>query len=1011
MNRNLPVSIILFLMFSVSATFAQQKPITGKVTDELGEPLPGVNILLKGTSVGTVSNATGQYSISIPDNQNENGVLIFSFIGFVSQEIIIGGRTTIDVGMATDINTLGEVVVIGYGEVKKEDVTGAVATLGSRDFNKGVVSSPQELLAGRIAGVSVVSDGGAPGSGQTIRIRGGASLNASNDPLIVIDGFPVDNSTNANGTPVIGGISNPLSTINPNDIESFTVLKDASATAIYGSRASNGVILITTKKGASGKPKFNFSSQLAVSEPIKYVNVLKGDEYRDLIHGLFEDGFSGITQQAVDRLGTENTDWQDEIFQTALTQNYNITATGSVKKIPFRFSYGYTDNEGILKTTSMKRHSFSANLNPRFLDNHLSVNVNVKETLAESNFGDPGAVGSAVGFDPTQPVYNNNTRYGGYFTWTTENLPDGSMDPNGAANTFVSNPVALLDLRRNIADVNRLIGNIQLDYKFHFLPELSANLNVGIDKANTDGIDNALPGSTWTYREYTGDNGRLLDYTGINTSKLLDFYLKYNKRFGSNALDLTAGYSWQNFEREGTTFDRNGDGTQVLEDSEYFNEVFLVSFFGRLNYSLNDKYLLTATLRNDGSSRFIGDNKFGLFPSVALAWKLDQESFLAGVEQVSMLKLRLGYGVTGQQNINAGASPQYPALALFRQSIGGASYQFGNEFIQTYRPNPYDPNIKWEETTTYNIGLDFGLWKDRITGAIEVYKRETEDLIGTIPIPGGTNFSNYLTTNVGNMENNGVEITLTTRPISTPDVNWQLGVNLAHNKTEITKLTKTDNPEDPGVNVGGISGGVGNNIQIHTVGYAPFSFYPFQQVYNSAGEPVEGIYVDRSESGGLVTSNQLNRYHYHSPVAEVLLGINSSLTYKNIDFSFSGRISIDNYVYNNVKSTSTFSGLYDANDFFNNMRRSAYEVGFTNPQYWSDLYVENASFFKMDVISLGYTLENLAHSKVKARLSFTVQNAFIITDYEGIDPELSNGIDNNIYPRPRTFQFGVSIDF
>ena len=993
------ILLSLIFLFLSSLSLLAQVEITGKVIDEEdGTGIPGVSIQEKGTSNGTITDADGNYSVAV----GEEAMLVFSFVGFITEEVSVGGRSIINIRMIADITTLAEIVVVGYGEMQKEDLTGSIATLNTREFNKGITTSPQDLLVGRIAGVSVVNDGGAPGSGTTIRIRGGSSLSANNDPLIIIDGFPVDNSD-------ISGVSNPLSTINPNDIESFTVLKDASATAIYGSRASNGVIIVTTKKGAEGKPKFDFNTQISVSQPIDYVDVLNGDEYRSLINSLYEENFSGINDDALARLGNENTDWQKEIFSTAISQDYNLAASGSFKKLPYRVSYGYTDQQGILQTTSMDRHSITAALNPKFFDDHLKLNVNYKQSFTKSNFGDAGAVGSAVSFDPTQPVRNGNERYAGYFAWTTENLPGTNiMDPEGPANTFSTNPVSMLDLRNNIGNVNRLIGNIQLDYKAHFLPELSANLNVGLDKSDTDGSDNALPGSTWTYRDYTGGNGRLLDYTAKNKSELLDFYLKYDNEFGIHNFDLMAGYSWQHFYREGTTLDRNGDGTQVIEDSEYKNENYLVSFFGRLNYTLNNKYLLTATFRNDGSSRFAENNQWGFFPAVALAWKINEEMFLAESSTLSNLKLRMGYGITGQQDIT---DNQYPALAIYQQSIEGASYQFGDRFVSTLRPNRYDANIKWEETTTYNIGLDFGFFNDRLFGSVDVYQRETKDLINTIPIPAGSNFSNFLTTNVGDLENSGYEISLTGQIAVQKDFRWNLGVNFTQNTNKITRLTKIDDPTYQGVAVGGISGGVGNNIQIHTVDYPANSFYVFQQVYIEQGDPIEGLYVDRTGSGGEVASNELNKYHLNNPVADMWAGINTNLNYKNLDFSFSGRLSIGNYMYNNGLSNATLNGLYYPTGYYSNIRTAGRDIGFENPQYWSDLYVVDASFFKMDNMSIGYTMDEIFTDKLSGRFSFTVQNAFIVTDYKGIDPEVLNGIDNNQYPRPRTFVFGLNLNF
>lgn len=998
--------LVFFWMCLLSIPVSAQVEITGQVTssDESGA-LPGVSILEKGTTNGTVTGIDGYYSIMVTD---EDVVLVISFVGYESQEIPVKGKRTVDVVLDPDIQTLSQVVVIGYGEVERNDVTGAVATLGERDFNQGVTTSPQDLLTGKMAGVTVSSNNGAPGAGSQIRIRGGSSLGgAINDPLIVIDGFPIDDGD-------VSGLSNPLNTLNPNDIESFTVLKDASAAAIYGSRASNGVIIITTKKGSSDRLTVNLNTQISLNAPTKYVDGLNGDEYRELVNGLHESGFSGINDAAIAKLGNEDTDWQKEIFHSVVSQNYNLSVNGKTAGVPFRASYGFTDQKGILKTTETSRHTLSLNLTPTLLDDHLKVNINAKGTLANTNFGDETAVGAAVNFDPTQPVYNGNERYGGYFAYTTTTLPDGSVDPEGPANTFISNPVALLELRENVADVNRFIGNAQLDYRLHFFPDVRANLNLGIDKTNTDGVDNALPGSTWTYRNYTGGNGRLVDYTNSSDSELLEFYLNYNKDIDRHHVDFVAGYSWQHWQRESTRFDRNTDGDQVLEDSRYIDENYLVSFYGRLIYTFDGRYVLTATLRNDGSSRFVGDNQWGLFPSLAFAWNLHNEGFLKTIPSISNLKLRLGYGVTGQQGLSPTLDdPYYPALAKYRRSIEGASIQFGDQFYNTLRPSAYDVNLKWEETTTYNLGLDFGFWNNRLAGSFEIYQRETKDLLNRIPIADGSNFSNYLITNVGSMEINGVELSLAGRLVNTADFTWSAGANFTYNNREITKLNKTEDPSDPGVNTGDIGGGVGNTIQIHTVGYAPNSFYTFQQVYDSEGNPVEGLYVDRTGDGGQVISNQFNKYHNQDPNADYLIGINSRLNYHSWDFSFSGRWSLGNYVYNNGLSANTLGGLYitSSNGYFTNIRKEAVEIGFVNPQYWSDLYIQNASFFKLDNVSLGYSVENILNSKLKARFSFTVQNAFVITDYEGIDPEVNNGIDNNLYPRPRTYLLGIDFNF
>lgn len=999
---------VYLIMLAPVLAFAQQR-ITGTVTSEDdGSGLPGVSIIEKGTTNGTITNAAGQYALSV----SEGAVLTFSFVGYETQEIATGGRSVVDVNLPLDIETLSEVVVIGYGEVKKDDLTGAVATLGENDFNQGVLTSPQDLLTGRVAGVSVVSNSGAPGSGSTIRIRGGSSLGgATNDPLIVIDGFPLDDGN-------VSGLSNPLSTINPNDIESFTVLKDASAAAIYGSRASNGVIIITTKKGSSGKLKFNLNSQASMSSPIEYVDVLSGPEYRSLIQSLVEseDGLSGVDENVMLKLGNEDTDWQKEIFRTAISHDHNLSASGSLGELPFRASYGFTDQQGILKTTSTQRHSLSVNLTPSLLNDNLKINFNAKATVAITDFGDEGAVGAAVNYDPTQPVRNGNSRYAGYFAYTDDLLADGSMDPESNANTFVTNPVAMLELRDNSAAVARITGNVQFDYTLPFLPGLKANLNLGMDNAVTSGIDDAHPALTWVSRDYEGENGRLIDYENVRYSQLMDFYLKYGKTAGKHNVDLTVGHSYQYFFRSSKTFDRNGDETVVrtsFEDSEDKSENLLISFFGRMIYSFDDKYMITTSLRGDGSSRF-PNNKWGFFPSVALAWKINEESFLEGASTVSNLKLRLGYGVTGQQGLSSDLveDPYYPGLARYQSSINGASYQFGNQFVSTLRPSAYDANLKWEETTTYNIALDFGFWNDRLSGSVDFYQRETRDLLNNIPIADGSNFGNFLTTNVGTMEIRGYEISLIGRPVVTPDFSWQLGANLTYNQREITQLNKSDDLSDPGVPTGEF-GRLGSNIQIYTVGQEPNAFYTFQQVYNADGQPIEGLYVDRTGAGGVITSNEFNKYHNRSPFPDYLIGINSRLSYKNLDFSFSGRLSLGNYIYNTNLSGDTYASLYEESGtgYFANIRRDAVDIGFSNPQYWSDLYIEDASFFKLDNVSLGYQLDDLFSGAIDARVSLTVQNALILTQYNGIDPESNDGIDNNVYPRPRTFLLGLNLNF
>lgn len=679
--------------------------------------------------------------------------LVFSFIGYETQIVVPGQQIKLSIALVRQTLGLEEVVVIGYGTVKKGDATGAVSTVSSKDFAKGGITSPQDLIVGKSAGTVITSSGGAPGSGATIRIRGGSSMSASNDPLIIIDGFPVSNS----GT---SGLANPLTTINPNDIETFTVLKDASATAIYGSRASNGVILITTKKGSAGKAmKIEYNGTMSANTIPAYMDVFSGDELRAMALDLASKNAVGLSMNSLSRLGNENTNWQKEIYHTAMAQDHNISMSGGIKTMPYRVSLGYTNQDGILKTTNMERSTLAIGLDPTFLDNHLKVNINVKGSYTKQNFGDSGAVGVAVAYDPTQPVYNNNSKFGGYYTWVnlSDVLPDGTMNPNGSPNPIgVSNPVAMLYQTDNRSTVQRSLGNAQFDYKFHFLPDLRANLNLGYDYFTTTGHNNASNNAAFTFRNGIG---RKNDYKQAGKSQLLDFYLNYVKEIKSikSKIDATAGYSWQHFYKDGSSYVRNGDETQISENSKFINENYLISFFGRLNYTLLDRYLLTVTVRDDGSSRFSSANRWGLFPAAALAWKIKDESFLKNVNAVSDLKLRLGWGITGQQDIGN----DYPYLPVYRESTATAQYQFGNTFYKTLRPNPYDANIKWEQTATYNVGLDFGFMKNRITGTIDAYKRETKDLLNFIPIAAGSNFSNFLTTNVGNLENRGVEFSIT----------------------------------------------------------------------------------------------------------------------------------------------------------------------------------------------------------------------------------------------------------
>lgn len=981
--------LLAFVCASV-VSFGQNRVVTGKVTSaDDGQGIPGANILVKGTNTGTTTNVDGDFSISV----GTDAVLVVSYIGYATQEVSVGSQTTLAVSLQTDVTALEEIVVVGYGEVQRKDATGAVTAISNKDFNKGVLMSPQDLLTGRLAGVSVISGSGAPGAGAQIRIRGGSSLTASNDPLIVIDGFPVDNTDP-------GGIANPLASINPNDIETFTVLKDASATAIYGSRASNGVIIITTKKGKAGKVQWNYNGNVSVASPIKFVDVLSANEFRELVNDLNADGSYGITPAALDLLGDANTDWQREIFRTSLSHDHNVSAsgtmpikTGFINDLPYRVSVGYTNQQGILKTTSMDRVSYNVNLNPTFLNGDLKVSLSAKGSRAISNFGDEGAIGNAISFDPTQPVRDGNETYGGYFSWLSKGSP---QIVNGN-----SNPVAMLEQTDNQGTNNRFIGNAQIEYKLPFLKDLKAVLNLGLDVSSTEGYNRAPLNSGFIHSTGTL-TGRNNTYTGKNQSELLDFYLNYAKEVGIHRFDITGGYGWQHFYRVRDSRDENA--LQVVDNPATPSENFLISFFGRLNYTLNGKYLLTATLRNDHTSTVAPENRSGIFPSVALAWRIKDEGFLSGVTAISDLKLRAGYGVTGQQDIGA----YYQYLARYRASNQLAQYQLGNSYYTTLRPEAYDPKLKWEETATYNIGVDFGILNDKVTGSIELFQKNTTDLLNNVGIPNGTNFSNFLTTNIGSMENQGIEVSLNYNAFTRPDFSWTIGMNFTSINSTITRLNLTDDPSYPGVFLGNV--GVGAFVQNHRVGFPASSYYVYQQVYDSNGSPVEGLYVNRS-GGTDPAATEANKYHFNRPVADYLIGFNTRGNYKQIDFALASRLSVGNYLYNNVEAGfAYYNGVY-TQQHFRNVPSMITDAGFRGQQVFSDYFVQNASFFKLDNASVGYNFENIVKQGLKARLSLTVQNAFIITKYKGIDPESSGGIDNNIYPRPRTFLLGLNVTF
>jgi iron complex outermembrane receptor protein len=997
---------LLFFMGGMSAAMAQNGTVRGTIVDASdGSPLPGATVQVKGTTTGTVTDMNGKYSIRV----NGNAILVFSYVGYQTQEVTVKPNTVVNIKLKPSAANLNELVVIGYGTVKKKDATGSVTAIGSKSFNKGAITSPTDLLTGKVAGVQITSNGGAPGSGATIRIRGGSSLSASNDPLIVVDGVPLDNSG-------VAGMRNPLNSINPEDIATFTVLKDASATAIYGSRASNGVIIITTKKGRVGQPlRVNYSGNFSFYTSPKKVSVFDAKSFKSMV----EDRYAG-QNDVLGLLGNSNTNWQDEIFQNAFGMDHYVSVTGAYKTLPYRVSAGYSNTDGILKTDNLKRTTLAASLTPSFFKDHLKVTFNIKGTFVKNHFADQGAIGAATQFDPTKPVKSDSTytvhfnkpdgtpdstttNYGGYYTWTQAN---GS--PVKLATT---NPVALLNLTNNSSNVDGVIGNLKLDYKLPFLPEMSAHLNLAYDHSKSTGSYIVPTYASWAFDPVHG-GGVYNDYSQKKKNDLLDFYLNYDKDVKSihSTFNAMVGYSWQHFWRKDYSVNGNFDHTWNMDTIDHPTEYYLVSFFGRFNYAYKDKYLLTFTLRDDGTSRFSPDTRWGLFPSVALAWRINEEPWLKDSKVISQLKLRLGYGITGQQNINQG---NYPYLPRYTLSQNNAAYQLGNVFYLTLRPEGYNPNIKWEETTTYNAGIDFGFLDGRIYGSFDYYYRKTKDLLNFIPVPAGSNLTNYLLTNIGDLENKGVEFSINAVVISKKDLSWSVGFNASSNSNKITKLTATNNPDYLGVAVGGISGGVGNTVQIHSVGYPAYSFYVYQQVYDQNGKPIEGLYVDRNGDGQITDAD---RYHYEDPAPKFYFGITSNLRYNNWTFSFAGRANFGNYVYNNV---SSMNGVYDRlyrpeGPYLSNITTDVTKAGFVNPQYLSDYYVQNASFFRMDNISLGYQFKNLNKSQknpINLGLSFTINNAFVITNYTGLDPEVGNGIDNNIYPRPTTYVLGVNLQF
>ena len=988
-------TLVIGLFLSVGA-FAQQIAVKGIVKDTTGEPVIGANVLVKGTTNGTITDFDGNFQLSA----NKGDIIVISFIGFTAQELPATAEL-MNVVLKDDSEMLSEVVVIGYGVAKKNDLTGSVTAMKPDEMNKGLVTNAQDMMQGKIAGVNVTSASGTPGAGAQIRIRGGSSLNASNDPLIVIDGLAMDNSG-------VQGLSNPLSMVNPNDIETFTVLKDASATAIYGSRGSNGVIIITTKKGKSGsKPTINYSGNVSVSTKKKTIDVMDGDEFRQFVTNMYGEGSA-----AVNTLGKANTDWQSEIYRAAVSTDHNVTVSGGLKNMPYRATVGYTNQQGILKTSKFERLTASLNLSPSLLEDHLKINLNAKGMIAKTRYANTSAVNAAVWMDPTQDIYDSREEYknfGGYFQWTSNGA--ALNDPNWPLtyNTLATkNPVALLDQQDDNATSKTFIGNAEFDYKVHGFEDLRLHMNLGADYSTGKQTTIISPYSSTNH--YYGYDG----WTETDKYNLLfTAYAQYMKDFNeAHHFDIMGGYEWQHFHREGmsngwgyyqsTHNEKPGQKTEHnANNNPWATENYLVSFFGRANYSLLDRYMLTATVRYDGSSRF--KDHWALFPSFAFGWRIKEEAFLKDVDALSDLKLRLGYGQTGQQegigdynyfasyNVNTAVDSFYPLI--------------GNG--QLNRPIAYNNNLTWETTTTYNAGLDFGFWNGRLTGNIDWYYRETTDLLNTVSVAAGSNFRNQVMSNIGSLKNTGIEASLNWKAISNNDWLWDLGVNFTYNQNEITELVDGDYQL-----TGGISSGTGNMCQAHAVGHPAGSFYVYQQVYDNNGMPIEGAVVDRNGDGTITTAD---KYLYKSPSAPWTAGFTSKLMYKNWDFSFSLRASFDNYVFNDLEAGSSnisSSQVLAQSGYLSNRPKNVLGKAWqTYDWVLSDYFVQNGSFLKCDNITLGYTFDQLFGAKIGGRVYATASNVFTITNYKGIDPEVAGGIDNSLYPRPFTALVGLSLNF
>lgn len=973
--------LCIALLGTVSPAFAQEgKKITGHVVDDTNEPLIGASILVVGTSTGVITDLDGNFNIIVPSGAT---ALQISYVGYETVTVPVPSGNTVNVKMKSDAQMLSDVVVIGYGTQRKSDLTGSVSNVSSKDFNSGLISSPEQLINGKVSGVQIMSNSGSPTAGSTIRIRGGASLNASNDPLIVLDGVPLE----AGG--ISGNTGNFLSLINPSDIESMTILKDASSTAIYGSRASNGVIIITTKKGSNDRMKVSLSTTNSIQTRTKLADMLSHDEFVDVINSRGTDA-----QRAL--LGTSNTDWNDQIYQNAFGTDNNVSIAGRLaKNFPIRVSIGYYNQSGLLKTDKAERLTGSVSLSPSFFDDHLKVNVNVKGSVNNNRFAETGAIWAAATYNPTLPVYSGNHAFGGYL----EAL-DNVGEPVNAA---VLNPLGYIKQNKSTSKVTRFVGNADVDYRVHFLPDLKFHATLGYDYAEGKGKV-YVPAEAMQY--YT-TGGRDYSYgPQKNTNRLLTTYLNYNKYLDSwkSNIDATVGYDYQFWKSTSPLYSElNTLGAVQSTSAATDQRHALISYYARLNYTSDSRYMLTATVRRDGTSRFNKDNRWGTFPSVALAWRVSEEAFLKDNTVLSNLKLRASYGVTGQQD----GIGNYNYLPVYTYSQTGAEVQFGNQFINTYRPEAYVSDLKWETTTSWNAGFDFGFLKDRISGSFDFYTRKTEDLLATVAAPAGSTFDKTILTNVGNVDSKGIEVTLNATPIQTKDWNWDVSFNMTWQKMKVKNLSLVESSAVTNTAVGPWIDGY--QFQVLSEGYEPYMFYVYHQLYDEkTGKPIEGAYADLNDDG-VIDSNDL--YRYKSPAPDFIYGFSTSLRYKKWTLSTSLRANVGNYVYNGMAMNTGAWSTVSYNTYqLNNLNSSYLKTGFQNRQYLSDYYIENASFLKMDNLSLAYNFGRIC-KWFSMNASVMVQNVFCITKYTGVDPEVPNGMDVSFYPRPRTYSLSLGFEF